>query len=154
MEEDCVKFVRHCEKCQLHADKIHAPASSLHPLSSPWPFSMWAFDVVGPLSETGSEAPKRKSFILTATEYYTKWAEAEAFAEIKATTVVKFIKINIIARFGVPKVIIMDNRPQFIFQELQGMCDKYWCRTTHGIGQAMPNSKMLSCECNAISNEL
>ena len=58
MEEDCVKFVCHCEKCQLHADRIHAPASSLHLLSSTWPFSMWAFDVVGPLSETGTEAPK------------------------------------------------------------------------------------------------
>ena len=72
---------------------------------------MWAFDVVGPLSEIGSEAPKRKFFILTATEYYTKWAEAEAFAEIKASTVVKFIKTNIIARFGVLKVIVTDNRP-------------------------------------------
>ena len=56
---------------------------------------MWAFDVVGPLSETGSEAPKRKSFILTTTEYYIKWAKAEAFTEIKASTVVKFIKTNI-----------------------------------------------------------
>ena len=111
MEEDCVKFVRHCVKLALLADKIHAPASSLHPLSSPWPFSMWAFDVVGPLSETGSEALKRKSFILTATEYYKKWAKAEAFTEIKATTVVKFIKINIIARFSVPKAIVTDNGP-------------------------------------------
>ena len=75
---------------------------------------MWAFDVVGPLSETGTEAPKCKSFILTATEYYTKWVKAEALAEIKATTVVKFIKTNIIARFGIPKAIITDNRPQFI----------------------------------------
>ena len=96
MEEDCVKFVRHYEKCQLDADRMHAPASSLHPLSSPWPFSMWTFDVVGPLSEIGTKAPKRKSFILTVTEYYTKWAEAEAFAEIKASTVVKFIKTNFI----------------------------------------------------------
>ena len=75
---------------------------------------MWAFDVVGPLSETGSEAPKKKFFILTATEYYTKLAEAEAFAEIKATTVVKFIKTNIIARFGIPKAIVTDNGPQFV----------------------------------------
>ena len=111
MEEDRVKFVRYCEKCQLHVDKIHAPASSLHRLSSPWPFSMWAFDVVGPLSETRFEALKQKSFILTATEYYTKWAEAEAFVEIKASTVVKFIKTNIIARFDIPKVIITDNGP-------------------------------------------
>ena len=111
MEEDCVKFVRHCEKCQLHADKIHAPASSLHSLSSPWPFSMWAFDVIRALSETGSEALKQKSFILIATKYYTKWAEAEAFTEIKASTVVKFIKTNIIVRFGTPKVIFTDNGP-------------------------------------------
>ena len=76
---------------------------------------MWAFDVVGPLSETGSEALKRKSFILTATEYYTKWVEAEAFTEIKASTVVKFIKTNIIARFSIPKAIVTDNGPQFVF---------------------------------------
>ena len=71
IEEDCVKFVRHYERCQLHVDKIHAPASSLHPLSSPWPFFMWAFDIVGPLSEKRTKALKRKSFILTSTDYYT-----------------------------------------------------------------------------------
>ena len=65
MKEDWVKFVCHCKKYLLHADIIHAPTSSLHPLSSPWPFSMWAFDVVGQLSEIGTEAPKWKSFILT-----------------------------------------------------------------------------------------
>ena len=111
MKEDCVSFVRHCEKCQLHADKIHAPASSLHPLSSPWPFFMWAFDIVRLLSETGTKAPKRKSFILTTVEYYTKWAEAEAFVEIKVSIVVRFIKTNIITRFGISKAIVTDNRP-------------------------------------------
>ena len=131
MEEDCGKFVRHCERCQLHVDKIHAPASSLHPLTSPWLFSMWEFDVLGPLSEIGTEAPKCKSFILTVTEYYTKWAEAEAFAKIKATTVIKFIKTNIIARFGVPKAIITDNEPWFVSQELKGMYDRYRIQLHH-----------------------
>ena len=111
---------------------------------------MWAFDVVGPLSETGTEALKRKSFILTATKYYTKWAKAEAFAEIKASTVVKFIKTNIIARFDIPKAIVMDNGPQFIFQELQGMCDRYGIQLHHSSpyypqenGQAEANNKTL-----------
>ena len=81
--------------------------------------------MVGPLSETGFDAPKQNSFILTTIKYYTKWAEAEAFAKIKASTVVKFIKTNIIARFSVPKAIITDNGPQFVSQELQGMCDRY-----------------------------
>ena len=67
--------------------------------------------MVGPLSEIRIEAPKCKSFILTAIEYYTKWAEAETFAEIKASTVVKFIKANSIARFDIPKAIVTDNKP-------------------------------------------
>jgi len=85
---------------------------------------MWAFDVVGPLGDAYSET-KRKSFILTATEYFTKWAEAEAFAEIKASTMVKFVMRNIIARFGVPKDIVTDNGAQFISQELRELCDRY-----------------------------
>ena len=94
------------------------PLSSLHPLSSLWPFFMRAIDLIEPLSEIRIETFKQKSFILTAIEYYTKWAKAKAFAEIKASIVVKFIKTNIIARFGVPKVIVTDNGLQFIFQEL------------------------------------
>ena len=49
MEADCVSKVKRCKSCQLHANKIHASASALHALSAPWPFSMWAFDVVGPI---------------------------------------------------------------------------------------------------------
>lgn len=39
---------------------------------------MWAFDIIGPFTKT-VENTNRPAFILTATEYYTKWAEAEAF---------------------------------------------------------------------------
>ena len=126
---------------------------------------MWAFDVVGPLSEIGSEDLKRKSFILTTTEYYTKWAEAEAFTEVKAITMVKFIKTNIIARFSVPKAIVTDNGPQFISQELQGMCERYGIQLHHfspyypqGNGQAEDTNKTLikilkkTCESHKFSN--
>jgi len=68
---------------------------------------------------------RRKSFILTNTEYFTKWVEDEAFTEIKASTIVKFIKRNIITRFDVPWDIVTDNGPQFVAQELQDMCSKY-----------------------------
>ena len=40
MESDCIKYVRRCHKCQIYADKAHAPASPLHVLTAPWPFSM------------------------------------------------------------------------------------------------------------------
>src|SRR5262249_17949410 len=117
LKGDCVDSVRRCVKCQLHPNKIHTPSSSLHPISAPCPFAKWAFDVVGPLEDKTGEI-KKKSFILTVTEYFTKWVEVEAFAKIKVTTVVKFIMRNIITRFGVPRDIVTDNGPQFVAQEL------------------------------------
>ena len=87
--------------------------------------------MVGPLSKIRTEALKRKSFILTTTEYYTKWAEVEIFAKIKVSTVVKFIKTNIIARFGIAKTIVTNNRPQFVSQEFEGMCDRYGIQLHH-----------------------
>lgn len=107
-------------KCQIHADLVRAPS---HTLTAPWQFSMWAFDIIGPFTKT-VENTNRPAFILTATEYYTKWAEAEAFTEIKASTVVKFIMKNIIARFEVPKILVTDNGPQFIAQQVLDLCDK------------------------------
>jgi len=130
MEEDCAIFVCRCVKYQIHADKIHAPTSSLHPMTSPWPFSMWAFDIVGPLGDAYVET-RKKSFILTATEYFTKWAEAEAFAEIKASTVFKFVMCNIITRFGIPKAIVIENGLQFISQELKDLCNRYGIQLHH-----------------------
>src|SRR5262249_41255548 len=35
LEADCAEFVRRCVKCQIHANKIHAPSSSLLPVSTP-----------------------------------------------------------------------------------------------------------------------
>ncbi|KAK5846723.1 hypothetical protein PVK06_003020 [Gossypium arboreum] len=40
MESDCISFARKCHKCQIYGDKIHAAPSSLHVMTSPWPFSM------------------------------------------------------------------------------------------------------------------
>ena len=79
--------------------------------------------------------------------------------------VVKFIKTNIIARFDVPKAIVMNNGPQFVSQELQSMCDRYVIQLHHsspyylqGNGQAEATNKTLikilkkTCESNKFSN--
>ncbi|MQL85079.1 hypothetical protein Taro_017590 [Colocasia esculenta] len=84
------------------------------------------------------------------TEYYTKWEEAEAFTEINASTVCRFIMRNIVSRFGVPSSIITDNGPQFISQELQDLYKKYNITLHHsspyypqGNGQAEATNKTL-----------
>ena len=48
-----------------------------------------------------------------ATDYFSKWVEAETYASIKDKDVSKFVWKNIICQFRIPQAIIADNGPQF-----------------------------------------
>ena len=48
-----------------------------------------------------------------AIDYFTKWTEAEALANIQDVDVKKFVWKNIVTRFGVPDSLISDNGLQF-----------------------------------------
>ena len=87
MQKDAADYVRKCEKCQKHAPSIHQPAGSLNPISSPWPFAQWGLDIVGPFPR----AMGNRRFILVAVDYFTKWTEAEALANIRDVDVKKFV---------------------------------------------------------------
>ena len=46
-------------------------------------------------------------------DYFTKWIEAKALANIWDVDAKKFVWKNIITRFEVPETLILDNRLQF-----------------------------------------
>ena len=75
------------------------------PISSPWPFTQWGFDIIGPFSL----GKKQLRFLIVAINYFTKWVEAEAVTMITEAKVTSIVWKNIICRFGVPRVIISDN---------------------------------------------
>lgn len=52
--------------------------------------------------------------MLAVIDYFTKWIEEEAFAQVKDREVKSFIWKNVICRFGLPKEIVTDNGSQFI----------------------------------------
>ena len=109
MQKDVVEYVRKCEQCQKHAPLIHQPAGHLNPISCSWSFAQWGLDILGPfLQSTGN-----RRFVLVAVNYFTKWAKAEALANIRDIDVKKFVWKNIVTRFGVPDSLISDNRLQF-----------------------------------------
>uniref|UniRef100_A0A2N9GEY5 RNase H type-1 domain-containing protein n=1 Tax=Fagus sylvatica TaxID=28930 RepID=A0A2N9GEY5_FAGSY len=87
MQSDAVRYVRKCDKCQRFAPKIHQPARELNPLSSPWPFAQWGLDIVGPLPR----APGNKKFLIVATDYFTKWVEAEPLSHIREVDTKRFL---------------------------------------------------------------
>ena len=64
-------------------------------------------------------------WILVATKYFTKWAEAIPLRKATRGAVENFIKENRIIRFGVPHRIISDNGTSFVNGEVRRMLEFY-----------------------------
>ncbi|MCO5599639.1 hypothetical protein L7F22_053745 [Adiantum nelumboides] len=62
----------------------------------------------GPLPRTSID----KQYILTATDYMTRWAKAASVARITAADVSKFVLDYICSRFGTPLEILSDRGPE------------------------------------------
>ncbi|XP_058761331.1 uncharacterized protein LOC131634721 [Vicia villosa] len=64
MQQDAKEHVQKCDKCQRHADMHLAPPHELKSLSSPWPFSTWGMDLLGPfpaiITDNGTQFTDRK----------------------------------------------------------------------------------------------
>ena len=78
MQKNVAEYVRKCEQCQKHAPLTHQLTGHLNPISNPWPFTQWGLDILGPFPR----AMGIRRFILVAVDYFTKWAKAEALANI------------------------------------------------------------------------
>lgn len=85
------------------------PSKVLNLVTSPWPFSLWGMNIVGPLPI----AIAQKKFLLVVTNYFSKWVEVEAYVSIKDKDIFKFVWKKIVYRFGILQTIIVDNGSQF-----------------------------------------
>ena len=99
MLQDSSNFVKKCDKCQRFSDKKHVPAQELTSVYSPWPFHKWAVDIVGPFPL----APGQLKFLIVGVDYFTKWIEAEAVANITAESVKQGYWKKSICLSGFPK---------------------------------------------------
>ncbi|XP_020693052.2 uncharacterized protein LOC110107202 [Dendrobium catenatum] len=110
MIDDCMKIARHGHQCQVHGVVLHQPPNVLHPTIASWPFESWGTDIIGSIDPPSSRGHR---FILAATDYFSKCAEAVPLREVKAQQVLKFFKENVVYRFGVPHWNILDNGRSF-----------------------------------------
>jgi hypothetical protein len=106
MERDCIRHVQTCHKCQMYQNCKNAPPQYLHTMASPWPFSAWGMDVIGAIT---SKASNGHEFIIVAIDYFTKWVEACSFKNVTQVAVTRFVKNNIICRYGMPEMLITNN---------------------------------------------
>lgn len=55
-------------------------------------------------------------------DYFTKWAKAEALANIQNVDVKKLVWRNIVTRFELPESLVSDNRLQFDSRAFYEFC--------------------------------
>jgi ribonuclease HI len=122
MEADCFRYARTCHKCQIYADKVHVPPTPLNVLTAPWPFSMWGIDMIGMIEPRASNGHR---FILVAIDYFTKWVEAASYSNVTKQVVARFIKKEIICRYGIPSKIITDNGSNLNNKTMKELCEDF-----------------------------
>jgi hypothetical protein len=120
--KDSYATIRKCESCQQFSGKMKNYAMPLQPISVEQPFSQWGLDVVGPINPNSR---KGHTYILTATDYFTKWPEAIELKMFDSEELIKFLKDNVLLRFGVPEKFITDNGSLFIGSKFAEYCGEY-----------------------------
>lgn len=64
-------------------------------------------------------------FILIAIDYFMKWAEIASYTNVTRQVVTRFIKKEIIFRYGVPSKIITDNASNLNNKMMSELCQEF-----------------------------
>eukprot|EP00253_Pinus_taeda_P007437 PITA_07437 len=75
----------------------------------------------------------RARWILTATDYFTKWIEAIPTRQATDVVIISFLENNILSRFGCPNKLITDNTAAFKSKRMVEFCHKYHIILGHSI---------------------
>jgi hypothetical protein len=91
----------------------------LKPVVVSAPFQQWGLDFIGEIHPPSSGQHR---WILTATDYFTKWIEAVPTRSTSHKVIIRFLE-DIISRFGCPSRIVTDNASPFRSEPLVKFCE-------------------------------
>ncbi|CAN6567516.1 unnamed protein product [Malus baccata var. baccata] len=118
--KDARTFCLTCDKCQRMGNigaRDQMPQVSILNVEI---FDVWGIDFMGPFPSSYGFI-----YILLAVDYVSKWVEAKATRTNDSKVVADFIKTNIFARFGMPRVIISDGGSHFCNRTIEALLRKY-----------------------------
>lgn len=92
------------------------------------PFRQWGIDFIGEIHPPSSGQHK---WILTATDYFTKWVEAILARNATDTVIIKLMEENIISRFGCLSRMVTDNAQAFKSTKFVSFCQQYNITLSH-----------------------
>lgn len=92
----------------------------LNPIIEVEVFDVWGIDFMGPFPISAGYL-----YVLLAVDYVSKWIEAIPTRTNDNKVVVKFVRNNIISRFGMPRAIISDRGTHFCNRSFEALMRKY-----------------------------
>ena len=120
--KDSHAYVKKCDVCQHYALNNLRMEMPLHVSLPLVHFEKWRIDHVGLVHPHSS---KGMVYIVVATEYFTKWAEAKVVKTNTAAHAATFIYENIISRFGCPRILANDRGTYFLNSLIQEMTNQF-----------------------------
>eukprot|EP00731_Ephydatia_muelleri_P013496 Em0007g806a len=110
LNRDVDQYCRRCDVCQRVNAKLEGKKAELHPI--PVPSKVWSqigIDLIGPLPETC----RKNKYIVTVTDYFSKWPEGAPLKDKTAVGVADFL-FTVFCRHGWPDIIISDQGREFV----------------------------------------
>jgi transposase InsO family protein len=99
----------------------------LKPVVASGPFQQWGLDFIGEIHPPSSGQHR---WILTTTDYFTKWIEVIPTRSASHRVIIGFLE-DIMARFGCPNKIITDNAASFKAEPLIKFCEQFRISLIH-----------------------
>ena len=120
MFKDTHHFYKSCESCQNLGGITHRNMMPLNLILVVEIFDCWAIDFMGPFPPSFGYL-----YILVAIDYVSKWVETIPCKKNDHQIVLKFLKENVLSRFGIPRAIISDGGLHFCNRPFEALMRKY-----------------------------
>jgi hypothetical protein len=104
--KDSHRYARNCKTCQISMGRENREAVPLQPMVVSRPFEQWGLDIIGDITPSSS---KQHIYILTSTDYFTKWAKYVPLTHVKEKVVIQFIQQHLITSFSMPSILVFNN---------------------------------------------
>jgi transposase InsO family protein len=111
MYKDINNYVKSCILCAQYNPRRQKTSGTLRPIKPPegvW--QLVSIDFHGPITPTSQRGNK---YILSLTDVLSKFVVTKAVRDNSAQTVIRFLKEDIITKFGTPRCILTDNGTHF-----------------------------------------
>ncbi|KAM1242862.1 hypothetical protein ACFX2G_035170 [Malus domestica] len=118
--KDARTFCIACDRCQRTGNIGPKDQMPQNPIFNVEIFDVWGIDFMGPFPSSHGFV-----YILLAVDYVSKWVEARATRTNDSKVVADFVKTNIFARFGMPRVLISDGGSHFCNRTIEALLKKY-----------------------------